>query len=76
MDLNSVFMTVSVSFDSHSSFIEQRCHCYPSATRGIVIIMSVCSSVYLSVCKQKACEHDNSFIFHPIFTKLRRIDDT
>ncbi len=34
---------------------------------------NVCPSVCLW---SKACEHDNSSIFHPIFTKLGRIDDT
>jgi len=36
---------------------------------------NVCPSVRLSVCDQKACEHDNLFIFHPIFTKLRKNND-
>ena len=49
---------------------------YPSATRGIVIIMII-MSVRLSVgLWSKACEHDNSSIFYPILTKLGRIDDT
>ena len=43
---------------------------YPSAERGIVIAMSVCLSVRLSV-----CEHDNLSILHPMVTKLGRIVD-